>query len=166
MAIKVEANRVVKIAYRITDASGRLLEERTPENAYEYIQGGGQIVAPVERALHGRTAGFSTEVSCTPRDAYGEYDPSLVAEIPRAKFPAGGAVEVGMKFNTLGPGGNNVIVRVIEVDDAVVTVDGNHPLAGLDLIFDVRVLDVREATEHELSEGRVHAASSGRGAVH
>ena len=146
MAIPIEDGRVVRLSYRIVDASGTVLDERTPEQPYEYIQGHGQIVGPIERAVHGRTAGFACEVSVSPRDAYGDYNPGLVVDIPRSHFPAHVAVEVGMKFNTSGPDGRQLAVRVIEVDDDVVTVDGNHPLAGLDVIFEVKVLDVREAT--------------------
>lgn len=155
MAIRIQADRVVTLAYRLTDAEGRLIEDRTPENPFEYIQGHGQVVVPVERAVEGKTAGFRAEVSLSAGEAYGRYDSSLVAEIPRERFSAGGKIEVGMKFNTVGPGGKPIAVRVIEVDESTVTVDGNHPLAGVDLIFDLRVLDVREATGDEVETGQV-----------
>jgi FKBP-type peptidyl-prolyl cis-trans isomerase SlyD len=154
MAITIENDRVVRLAYRITDKEGRLLEEKTPEHPYEYLHGRGLINAPVEKALEGKTAGFRVDVFVSPREAYGEYDASLVAEMPRGSFPAGVEVTVGQRFNTLDRQGRTITVRVIDVEDDVVTVDGNHPLAGLEVFFEVRVLDVREATEAEIRTGK------------
>lgn len=155
MALKITADRVVTITYRITDLEGRVLDECTPAQPYEYIHGRGQIVAPVERLLEGKTAGFTGEVSVSPRDAYGEYNPALVVELPRAHFPPGIDLKVDMKFNTVGPDGKPMTVRVTSVDGDTVTVDGNHPLAGINLIFELKVLDVREATSDELETGRI-----------
>jgi FKBP-type peptidyl-prolyl cis-trans isomerase SlyD len=160
MATKIKQNTVVRLVYRLTDSDGRLIEDRTPENPFEFLQGLGQVVAPVERAIEGKTAGFRCEVTVSPRDGYGEYDPSLVVEIPQEEFPEGRTIEVGMKFNTMGPRGKPVVVRVIAAEDGVVTVDGNHPLAGLELIFELRVLDVREATETEIETGRIGSGPS------
>ena len=149
MAIRVEAGRVVVLAYRMSDQNGRLLEERTPEEPFEYIQGSGAIVAPVERAIEGKTPGYQAEILVTPREGYGEYHSGLVTDVSRAALPPGIAVAVGMKFNTTDTEGKPMTVRVIEVDDKNVTIDGNHPLAGLELIFELRVLDVREAEEED-----------------
>ena len=154
MSVTIEKDRVVKLAYRLLDTSGRLLEERSPENPYEYMQGRGQIVTPVERALEGKTAGFTASVLVNPREGYGDYDPSLVVDIPRANFPAGVELKADMKFNTYGMDGQPLSVRVTEIRRDVVTVDGNHPLAGLDLVFEVRVLDVRAASNDEIETGR------------
>jgi FKBP-type peptidyl-prolyl cis-trans isomerase SlyD len=160
MATKIKENTVVRLVYRLTDSDGRLIEDRTPENPFEYLQGRGQVVGPVERAVDGKTAGFRGEITVSPRDGYGEYDPALVVEIPRSEFPEGKSIEVGMKFNTIGPQGKPVVVRVIAAEDDVVTIDGNHPLAGLELIFELRVLDVREATEAEIENGRIGSGPS------
>lgn len=154
MSVTIEKDRIVKLAYRLLDASGRLLEERTPENPYEYMQGRGQIVSPVERALEGKTSGFAASVSVSPREGYGDYQPSLVVDIPRANFPKGVKLQVDMKFNTINENGDPITVRVTDIRKDVVTVDGNHPLAGLDLIFEVKVLDVRAASNDEMETGR------------
>lgn len=153
MAIRVEPGRKVRIVYRILDSEGRLLEERTPENPYEYEQGTGQIVLPVERALSGKTAGFKTEIQVSPREGYGDYDSALVTEMPRSGFPNSERLQVGMKFNTRGPNGQVMTVRVIEVEDESVTIDGNHPLAGLELLFEVRILEVLEGESEPSSSG-------------
>lgn len=163
MAIRIELDRVVKLVYRIVDGAGRVLEDRSPENPYEYLHGRGQIVGPVERAVEGKTAGFQAEVQVTPREGFGEYDPSLVVEIPRSRFPAGVDVRADMKFNTMGPSGSMITVRVVEVDDETVTVDGNHPLAGVAVVFDLRVLDVREASADEIESGRVGVGPVAKG---
>ena len=165
MALKIEADRVVKLAYRITDKEGRVLDERTPEHSYEYLHGRGQIVAPVERRLEGKTAGYTAEISVSPREAYGEYQNSLVAELPRSQFPKNIEIKVGMKFSTQNKDGQTIPIRVTAIDGETVTVDGNHPLAGIDLMFDLRVLDVREATADEIESGRAgETAVSGAGA--
>lgn len=169
MAIRVAHGRVVRLAYRLTDANGSLIEDRTPENPFEYIQGKGQIVPALEKIVEGKTAGFQAEVQLSAREGYGEYKPALVAEIPTSKFPTGSEIAVGMKFNTTGPGGQPITVRVIEVDEKKVTVDGNHPLAGVELIFELRVLDVREASEVEAEDGAVDPdfdSDSGSGQLH
>jgi FKBP-type peptidyl-prolyl cis-trans isomerase SlyD len=155
VAIKIEVDRIVRITYQITDREGRLLDERTPENYYEYVHGSGQIVGPVERALAGKTAGYVVEVAVSPRDAYGEYNSSLVCDVPREHFPPDIEIEVGMKFSTPGPNGQVSTVRVIEIENGVVTVDGNHPLAGIELNFEVRVLDVRVANDKSDDDGFV-----------
>jgi FKBP-type peptidyl-prolyl cis-trans isomerase SlyD len=147
MALRIEPGRIVRIAYRIVDSNNRLLEEFTPEKPYEYRHGEGQIVGPIERALLGKTAGFRAEVPVTPRDGYGDYDPSLVGDWPRSRFPNSSQIKVGMKFNTIGPDSRQITIRVIDVDDDKVSVDGNHPLAGLDLVFVIQVLEVREGEE-------------------
>lgn len=158
MPIKIKHGCVVKMAYRLTDTLGNLLEERTPETPYEYLQGGGQILPALERLVEGKTPGHRCEVQLTAREAYGEYDSRLVTEVSREVFPPGVEIEPGMKFSTQGPAGQPVVVRVLEADEKTITVDGNHPLAGIDLIFEIRVLDVREATEQEVETGEVDEA--------
>lgn len=168
MAIRVAKDRVVTLAYRLTDSDGRLIEDRTPENPFEYIQGLGHVLPAIERVLEGKTAGFQWEIQVPPRDAYGAYKSSLVAEVPASHFPHASDVAVGMKFNTVGPDGGAITVRVIEVKEDMITIDGNHPLAGIELVFALRVLGVREATEDEIECGAVQSQSkrSGSGGLH
>jgi FKBP-type peptidyl-prolyl cis-trans isomerase SlyD len=168
MSVAIEKDMIVKLAYRLLDESGRVLEERTPESPYEYMQGRGQIVGPVERMVEGKTAGFRCEVHVTPKEGYGDYHPSLVVDIPRSSFPPHVELAVDMKFNTHGENGQPMTVRVIDISDDVVTVDGNHPLAGLELNFEVRVLDVRGATVEEVETGRPGAPplAPGSGSFH
>jgi FKBP-type peptidyl-prolyl cis-trans isomerase SlyD len=144
LGLRIAEGLRVRVTYRLLDSDGRLLEERTPEDAFQFVVGDGSVLPPVERALVGKTAGFACEVSVGSRDGYGEYDSSLVTEVPRTHFGEDVDVRVGMKFNTVGLNGTPVVVRVIEFDDSTVTLDGNHPLAGLDLVFELRVLEVED----------------------
>jgi FKBP-type peptidyl-prolyl cis-trans isomerase SlyD len=169
MSMPVGTDTVVTLTYRILTEDGRVLEERTPEDPYEYLHGQGQIVGPVERMVEGKTSGFRGETMVTPRDGYGEYNPSLVAELPKSHFPANVDLRVGMKFNTRDSEGNTMTVRVLEVGEEMVTVDGNHPLAGLTLSFEIRILDVRAATAGEIESGRLGAtlgSGSDTGSLH
>ncbi|RYZ67024.1 MAG: peptidylprolyl isomerase [Proteobacteria bacterium] len=168
MSVAIEKDMIVKLAYRLIDEGGRVLDERTPDYPYEYMQGRGQIVGPVERLVEGKTPGFRGEVHVTPKEGYGDYKPNLVVDIPRASFPVDAELEVDMKFNTYGEDGEPMTVRVIEVSDRVVTVDGNHPLAGLELNFEVRVLEVRAASLEEIETGRPGALplAPGSGSMH
>lgn len=162
MALKIEPGRVVTIAYRILDMKGHVMDTKTPEDPYEFVHGSGQIVAPVERALLGRTPGYRGEIHASPREAYGEYNPGLVTEMPRSDFPARLNLKVGMKFNTHNEHGDKLTVRVIEIDADQVLIDGNHPLAGLELLFEVQVLAVREARSEERESGKVGARPLGK----
>ncbi|MCM2281053.1 MAG: peptidylprolyl isomerase [Bdellovibrionaceae bacterium] len=149
MSLRVRVDRVVTLAYEIRDDQGNEIEIRSPESPALYIHGRGQLLSEVEAVLEGKTPGFSTTVRLEARQAYGEYQPELAIEMPREAFPQGQALDVGMKFDTVGPDGKPLVVRVTAVDSDVVTLDGNHPLAGISLLFEVRVLDVREASEEE-----------------
>ena len=145
MAVRIENGRLVVLTYRLTDISGRLIEERTPADPLEYVHGSGQVLTAVERVLHGKTAGHQGEIQISAREGYGDYDAGLAVEIPRSRFPESIDLHIGMKFNTTGPNGTPLTVRITELNAKTATVDGNHPLAGIELIFDLRVLDVRAA---------------------
>lgn len=153
MSRRIRPERVVSLAYELRDDQGNELEIRTPENPLVFIHGRGQLLTSVEKTLEGQTPGFAKTIRLDPSDAYGAYRPELVAEMPTAAFPKDREIAVGMKFDTAGPDGRPLVVRVVEVDEKSVTLDGNHPLAGVALVFDLRVLEVREATAEELAAG-------------
>ena len=155
MAERIQVNSVVTITYVLTDDQGNEIEVRTPENPAVYIHGHGQLLPALEDTIEGKTAGFFTTVHVHPKDAYGEYQPDLVVEMPRSQFPPSIDIKIGMKFNTVGPTGQPLVVRVTEFDQKLVTVDGNHPLAGVPLTFEIKVIDVRAATPDEKKSGQV-----------
>jgi FKBP-type peptidyl-prolyl cis-trans isomerase SlyD len=146
--------KVVTIDYTLTDDQGEVLDTSRGQEPLTYIQGAGNIIPGLESALAGKTAGDDLKVTIPPEQAYGQRDEELVQAVPRDRFP-GEAIEVGMRFHAQGEEGSQV-VTVVSVDAANVTVDANHPLAGMTLAFEVKVIEVRDATAEELSHGHVH----------
>jgi FKBP-type peptidyl-prolyl cis-trans isomerase SlyD len=144
---------VVSLVYTLTDNEGNVFEERTPDDPAQFILGQQQILPAIEAALLGKTVGFRVKMQLPPSQAYGEFDSSLVAEMPRDQFSPHLEITPGMKFSTVGPQGQSLVVRITDVHDDTVMVDGNHPMAGLDIVFDLRVTDVRDALAEELKTG-------------
>jgi FKBP-type peptidyl-prolyl cis-trans isomerase SlyD len=117
----------------------------------------GNIISGLEKALHGKAVGDKFNVRLAPEDAYGEKHDDMVQVIPRQMFDGIDEVEVGMQFHadvSSGPG----VVTVVKVDGDDITIDGNHPMAGMALTFDVEVMDIRPATAEETSHGHIHGA--------
>ena len=165
-SVVVAPDKVVSVTYILTDEDGHVLEERTVEEPAVFLVGRDQIIHSLERALMGQTPGYSTVVSVDPANGFGEYKEDLIMEMPRDNFPPGVEIVEGMKFNTIGPNGLPAVIRVIEVLEDAVVVDGNHPLAGMSLIFDVRILRVRDATDGELASGLVDDGDDERSDLH
>jgi FKBP-type peptidyl-prolyl cis-trans isomerase SlyD len=155
--LKVAKDRVISIDYTIREEGGEVVESSRGGPPLRYLHGRSQLVSGVERAIDGTEAGTEVEVALGPDDGYGERDPSGVFLVPRAAFPTEEGIAAGMMFSAVRPDGETIIFRVVRVDDDVVLVDTNHPLAGKRLNVWVAVRDVREATTEELFHGRVHA---------
>jgi FKBP-type peptidyl-prolyl cis-trans isomerase SlyD len=158
--MQIANQSVVTIDYTLTDPHGEVLDSSKDEEPLTYIHGSGSIIPGLENALHGKSAGDALQVTIPPADGYGDRDEELVQAVPRDRFP-GGDIEVGMRFSAEGDDGTRV-VTVVAMDDASVTIDANHPLAGMTLAFEVKVLEVRDATADELEHGHVH----GKGGHH
>ena len=120
-----------------------------------YTHGTGMIIPGLEQALKGQVVGASLNVSIAPEDGYGVVDPQMIEEVPRDSFRDVDTIEVGMQFEAQTEKGVTGAVAVTAVSDDTVTVDGNHPLAGKTLNFDVSIEDVRDATEEEPEHGHV-----------
>jgi FKBP-type peptidyl-prolyl cis-trans isomerase SlyD len=146
--------KVVTIDYTLTDDQGEVLDTSRGQEPLTYIQGAGTIIPGLETALVGKAVGDDVKVTIAPANAYGERDEELVQAVPRNRFPSGD-ITVGMRFHAQGEAGSQV-VTVVSVDADNVTVDANHPLAGMTLAFDVKVVEVRDATADELAHGHVH----------
>jgi FKBP-type peptidyl-prolyl cis-trans isomerase SlyD len=149
--MQVAEQTVVTIHYTLTDDKGEILDSSEGPDGGEplaYVHGAGMIVPGLEDALLGKAAGDHVKVTVAPEKGYGPRRDSLVQKVPRSEFPDGD-IEVGMRFRASGPGGAR-IVTVAALDGDTVTLDGNHPLAGATLNFDVRVVSVREATPEDL----------------
>lgn len=157
-------NRVVGIEYSLFDAEGVLIDGTSGRGALEYVHGFGNIIPGLERALEGRMAGDCFGVDVPAAEAYGERDERLIAVVPPECFRGLGeeGLRPGMRFHVSADAGVEM-VTVIGVENGSVRVDGNHPLAGMDLRFELRVADVREAGADELAHGRVHGGGCGCG---
>lgn len=153
--MQVDKNRVVAINYTLTDKQGQVLDTSENSGPLKYLHGNGGIIPGLEAALQGKNPGEKIHVEIAPEDAYGKRDESLVQAVPRDRFQGIDQIKVGMQFQAKGSAGQR-IVTVAGVDEQNVTVDANHPLAGIALTFDVTVVDVRDATPDELSHGHVH----------
>ncbi|HWI11783.1 MAG TPA: peptidylprolyl isomerase [Burkholderiaceae bacterium] len=148
---------VVSLTWKLQDTQGSLIDEL--QDPVEFFYGGDDLLAKVEEALAGQTAGFTTTLHLEPEHAFGDYDPALVFFEARSVFSE--VIEVGMQFDGLPPGATtqgmpaDAIYTVTEVYPAHVVLDGNHPLAGIALRLDLTVRDVRAATAEEVEAGSV-----------
>jgi FKBP-type peptidyl-prolyl cis-trans isomerase SlyD len=132
-----------------------LIDSSSEGDPLAYMHGQGQIVPGLERALDGKCAGESLAVTVAPADGYGERDQDLVMVVSRAQFERPEELAVGLQVQVSGPEGDSV-ARVTAVEGDEVTLDSNHPLAGMRLSFSITVRDVRAATAEELRHGHVH----------
>ena len=152
----IAKNSAVSFNYTLKDAEGNVIDQSQGE-PLAYLHGHNNIIPGLESQLEGKKAGDKLTAVVEPADAYGEYQEQAVQEIPRENFQGVDDIQPGMQFQSQAEG-QMMLVTVKDVKDDVVVVDANHPLAGKQLTFDVEVVDVRDATEEELSHGHVHGA--------
>jgi FKBP-type peptidyl-prolyl cis-trans isomerase SlyD len=152
--MEIADRRVATIHYTLTNDAGEVIDKSPEQAPLSYLHGAGNIVPGLEKALAGKQAGDSLKADLAPEEAYGPRHDGLVQTVPRSAFQGVDAVQPGMQFEARTERGP-LLVTVTKVEPEEVTVDGNHPLAGQNLHFDVRVEDVREATEEEQEQGRV-----------
>jgi FKBP-type peptidyl-prolyl cis-trans isomerase SlyD len=145
----IQDKSYVELEYSLTLNSGDIVDSSTPEKPLGFIFGAHQIIPGLETKLQGMASGESAKLVVEPSEAYGERDEELVKELPRQHFPEGMDIQAGMIFQASTPGGPATL-RVLEIADDNIKADFNHPMAGEKLTFDVKVLNVREATEEEL----------------
>lgn len=155
--MNISNNCVASFHYTLTDSTGKVLDSSEGQEPLSYLHGAGNIIPGLEKALVGKTVGDKLNVSVAAAEAYGERDDSMVQQLDSSMFSGIDQIEVGMEFHAETEHGLQV-VTVTNVDGDQVTIDGNHPLAGVDLNFDVEVTEVREATEDEISHGHAHGA--------
>lgn len=146
---------VVSFHYTLTNDKGEQLD-KSGDEPLAYLHGHHNIISGLENALLGKKAGDKLTVTVEPKDAYGEYLAEAVQEVPRANFQGVDNISAGMQFQTQTEDGHIMLVTVKDVSDDVVVVDGNHPLAGVALTFDVEIVEVREATADEIAHGHAH----------
>jgi len=156
MTMQVVKNSVVTLDYSVTDPDGVLVD--AGEEPLVYLHGGYDDIFPmIEEAVHGKKVGESVIVKMQPDDAFGEYDAELIQIEPRKGFPK--ELQIGMQFEGVPEGGDDddiLIYRVTDIADDKVVLDGNHPLAGMALVFTCTVTGIRLASVDEIEHGHVH----------
>ena len=152
----IAQDKVVLIHYTLTDDAGKVLDSSSGGEPLAYLHGQGNIIPGLEKALDGKQAGDKLNVRIEPAEGYGVRDDSLVQQVPRRVFGGAPNVQPGMQFHAQSSQGQTRVVTVTRIQGDMVTVDGNHPLAGEVLNFDVEVAEVREPTGEELEHGHVH----------
>ena len=153
--MQIADKTVVTIDYTLKDDNGTILDSSS-DGQFAYIHGASNIIPGLENALTGKSSGDEVNVTVIPAEGYGERNDSMVQAVPRDMFDSEQEIQVGMQFHAQSPEGEMVVVTVTDVEGDDITVDGNHPLAGKNLNFGVKVVDVREATSEELDHGHVH----------
>lgn len=147
----VENDKVVAIQYALKNPDGELLDSSEGGDPLKYLHGAGNIIPGLEAGLNGKAAGDELSVVIAPEDGYGAHDASRVAQVPKEHLGPIEGLAVGVELQAQTPSGP-LVVRVVEIDDDTVTVDANHPLAGVALHFDVTVVDIRDATPEEIEK--------------
>jgi FKBP-type peptidyl-prolyl cis-trans isomerase SlyD len=153
--MKIAKDTVVSVRFKVAEATGKLIEEsREP---MVYLHGGYDNTLPkIEEALDGKEAGYETWLNLKPTDAFGERDEKLQRTIPKSEFPPG--VKVGGQLEGVTDDGTPHVFWVMKIKGDQVLLDGNHPLAGKDLKFWLKVVNVREASAEEIAHRHVHGA--------
>ncbi len=152
----IKEGTVVSMTYQLTNNAGEELDRADKNEPFTYLHGAGQIVPGLENALAGLLVGSKKKVTVAPADGYGELEPQLRTAATRSQFPEEQDIEVGMRFAAEDGQGNQIVFTITKIEGEDIELDGNHPLAGETLHFDVEVLAIREATAEELAHGHAH----------
>jgi FKBP-type peptidyl-prolyl cis-trans isomerase SlyD len=149
--MQITKETVASIHYTLTDNDGNILDSSAGREPLNYLHGAGNLIMGMEEGLEGKKVGDKFKLKIAPAKGYGEKDDTLVQKVPRSAFGSQ-KVEKGMQFQT----NNGQVVTVTNVGLENITVDANHPLAGVELNFDVEILEVRAASSEEIAHGHVH----------
>lgn len=152
----ISNGKVVDLKYSLKDGDGQVLDEADAESPFSYLHGADQIVPGLESALEGLKKGDKKSVTVEPSQGYGEHNPELLLTVNRSQFPAGAELKAGMQFEANVGEGQTALFVVRSVSGDEIQIDGNHPMAGETLHFEVEVLAVREASQEELEHGHAH----------
>ncbi|HEY3352723.1 MAG TPA: peptidylprolyl isomerase [Polyangia bacterium] len=155
---KIGPDRVVSLAYTVKDDEGEVLDESDAAEPLVYLHGHDQVFPALEAALLDHGVGDSEKITVAAGEGYGDRDPEKVLTVPRDRFDF--EPEPGQVLEAHLADGHTMAFQVMEVAADGVTLDGNHPLAGKRLHFEVKVVDVRQATDEELEHGHAHGAHS------
>ena len=153
--MQLTKNKVATLNYTLSDKDNNTLD-KSNDGSFTYLHGANNIIPGLENALDGKQAGDEVKVVIEPQDAYGERSLEKIQKVPRDMFPPDVDIKEGMQFQAQSDNGQPVIVTITNIEPDEVVVDGNHPMAGIQLHFEVELVDVRDATDEELEHGHVH----------
>jgi FKBP-type peptidyl-prolyl cis-trans isomerase SlyD len=156
--------RVIGFHYTLTDKAGTVLDSSVGDEPLYFLENSQQIIPGLEKVISLMNVGDKRKVEVKANDAYGDINPDLVVKVKKTQFPPDAELQVGDQFQ-VNNDAHSPVFTIMAVDTEEVTVDGNHPMAGKDLFFDVEIVGVRPATEEEMSHGHAHGAS-GQGGHH
>ena len=145
--------------FTLRDLEGRVLDTSVGGEPVAYVEGAAQIIPGLESQLRDEPAGKKFRVQVPAADAYGERDPDQVQKVKRAALPVEGPLKAGDTFRA-GDDAHAAVVTVVAVDGDEITLDANHPLAGVSLIFDIEIMEARLATDTEIQAARSEAAAA------
>ena len=151
--MKIEKNSAVTMQFKLSEANGKVIENSGKPAVY--LHGGyGNTLPKIEEALEGQEAGYAVKLNLAAADAFGVYDEGLLRTIPKTQFPPG--VKVGGQLEGRSDDGSMQVFTVTKIKGDTVYMDANHPMAGKDMRFDLKVISVRAATEEEITHQHVH----------
>jgi len=159
---KIEQNSVVSLDYTLK-VDGGVVDTSEGGEPIEFLQGQGQIIPGLENELYGMSIGDSKDVIVSPSQGYGEIDSEAFADIPREEFPPNIPLEESVALQLKDQDGNVLEAHIVEAGEKTVRLNFNHPLAGKELHFSVKVVGIREASDEEISHGHVHHHEHGDG---
>lgn len=142
----------VSMDYRLTLETGEEVDSSPDGKPLGFITGAGQLIPGLEKALIGKAAGDSAQITVEPEEGYGPVRDDMLQEVAKSEFPADTEIKEGMTFQAQGPNGPFMIKVATVNDNDTVTVDLNHPLAGKRLVFDIKIVEVREPTAAEIAQ--------------
>jgi FKBP-type peptidyl-prolyl cis-trans isomerase SlyD len=153
----LQANKVISFNYTVKDEGGNILDTNINDGPYIFLTGRNQVLPGLEKVLGGMIIGSKKNIQLSAAAAYGEYDEGAIQTVKREFFPEEAELETGLTYYAHTPEGRNLQFVITKIENDDITVNFNHPLAGKDLLFDVELLDVRDATAEEIAHGHVHS---------
>lgn len=150
----IKKNSVVSMSFCLKNEKGIELDRADKSSPFSFLYGSGQMIPGLEKELEGLGVGDEKNVTVSPNEGYGEFNPQLKMQLDRANFPKDADIQPGIQFRGEGEGdgGSKTVFTVKAVVGDKIEVDGNHPLAGETLHFSVKITEVREAAEDELNQ--------------
>ena len=154
-SMQIAPQKVVVLDYTLTSDDGSILD-KSEGGQFAYLHGAENIIPGLEKALTDKKAGDKLNITVSPEEGYGARNESMMQVVPRDAFDSEHEIQVGQQFHAQSADGHPIAVTISAIEGDNITIDGNHPFAGINLNFDVEVVEVRDASAEEISHGHVH----------